>query len=86
MIKEIKYFAYIAIILIFLFLLLKFYFSDEYEKNYYKNLNNQNNILQKESKKLTTLQNNTINIIEYIDTNKNKSKKNYQFWKLIEND
>ena len=35
------------------------------------------------SSKLTLLENNTNNIVEYIEKEKNKNKKNYNFWKLI---
>ena len=73
-------------IFIFFFILLKFYLSDNYEKRFYRSLNNYDNVITKFSKNLPTLENDTKNIIEYVDNNTNKSRKKYQFWKLIEND
>ena len=86
MLKELKYLLYVLSIFIFFFFLLKFYFSDNYKKKFYRSLNNYDNIIEKFSKNLPTLKNDTNNIIEYVDNNMNKSKKKYKFWKLIEND
>ena len=86
MLKELKYLLYVLSIFIFFFFLLKFYFSDDYKKKFYRSLNNYGNIIEKFSKNLPTLKNDTNNIIEYVDNNMNKSKKKYKFWKLIEND
>ena len=86
MLKELKYLLYVLSIFIFFFILLKFYFSDDYKKKFYRSLNNYDNIIEKFSKNLPTLKNDTNNIIEYFDNNMNKSKKKYKFWKLIEND
>ena len=86
MLKELKYLLHLLTILIFFFILLKFYLSDNYEKKFYRSLNNYDNLIKKFSKNLPTLKNDTQNIIEYVDNNKNNSKKKYQFWKLIEND
>jgi hypothetical protein len=49
-------------------------------------MNNHDNLIKNYSQNLELLENDTNNIIEYIDNNKNKSKKTFQFWKLIEND
>ena len=86
MLKELKYLLYVLSIFIFFFISLKFYFSDDYKKKFYRSLNNYDNIIEKFSKNLPTLKNDTNNIIEYVDNNMNKSKKKYKFWKLIEND
>ena len=86
MLKELKYLLYVLSIFIFFFILLKFYFSDDYKKKFYRSLNNYDNIIEKFSKNLPTLKNDTNNIIEYVDNIMNKSKKKYKFWKLIEND
>ena len=85
MLKELKYLLYLLTIFIFFFILLKFYLSDNYEKRLYRSLNNYDKVITKFSKNLPTLENDTKNIIKYVDNN-NKSKKKYQFWKLIEND
>ena len=86
MLKELKYLLYVLSIFIFFFISLKFYFSDDYKKKFYRSLNNYDNIIEKFSKNLPTLKKDTNNIIEYVDNNMNKSKKKYKFWKLIEND
>jgi len=86
MLKELKYLLHLLTIFIFFFILLKFYLSDNYEKRLYRSLNNYDNVITKFSKNLPTLENDTKNIIEYVENNTNKSKKKYQFWKLIEND
>ena len=86
MLKEIKYLIHLLVIFIFFFFSLKYYFSDNYKKKFYRNLNLQDEFINDLSKKLPVLKNNTKNIIEYVDNNTNKAKKKYQFWKLLEND
>ena len=86
MLKELKYLLHLLTIFIFFFILLKFYLSDSYEKKLYRSLNNYDEVIKKYSKNLPLLENDTKNVIEYVDNNKDKSKKEYKFWKLIEND
>ncbi len=86
MLKELKYLLHLLTIFIFFFILLKFYLSDSYEKKLYRSLNNYDEVIKKYSKNLPLLENDTKNVIEYVDNNTGKSKKKYKFWKLIEND
>ena len=86
MLKELKYLLHLLTIFIFFFILLKFYLSDSYEKKLYRSLNNYDEVIKKYSKNLPLLENDTNNVIEYVDNNTDKSKKKYKFWKLIEND
>ena len=86
MLKELKYLLHLLTIFIFIFILLKFYLSDSYEKKLYRSLNNYDEVIKKYSKNLPLLENDTQNVIEYVDNNTDKSKKKYKFWKLIEND
>ena len=86
MLKELKYLLHLLTIFIFFFILLKFYLSHSYEKKLYRSLNNYDEVIKKYSKNLPLLENDTQNIIEYVDNNTDKSKKKYKFWKLIEND
>ena len=86
MLKELKYLLQLLTIFIFFFILLKFYLSDSYEKKLYRSLNNYDEVIKKYSKNLPLLENDTQNVIEYVDNNTDKSKKKYKFWKLIEND
>ena len=82
MIKEIKYFFFIFVIFLFIFLTGKFYFSDTNKKNSYRSLNDIDNKIDKFSKKLPILEDDTKNIIEYVEKSNNK-KKRYNFWKLL---
>ena len=86
MLKELKHLLHLLTIFIFFFILLKFYLSDNYEKSLYRSLNNYDEVIKKFSKNLPVLENDTQNVIEYVDNNTDKSKKKYKFWKLIEND
>ena len=69
-----------------MFFTIKYYLSDEFEKKFYKSINKHEDLINNYANKLTILDDNTNNVIEYIDNNKNDSEKKYQFWKLLEND
>tara|TARA_B100001175_G_scaffold278912_1_gene255792 strand:- start:886 stop:1146 length:261 start_codon:yes stop_codon:yes gene_type:complete len=86
MLKELKYLLHLLTVFIFFFILLKFYLSDSYEKKLYRSLNNFDEVIKNFSQNLPLLENDTQNVIEYVDNNTDKSKKKYKFWKLIEND
>jgi hypothetical protein len=83
MIKEIKYLIFIIIISLFLFFTIRYYFSDNNEKRNYRSLNQINQKLNNYAKKLPILENDTQNIIQYVEQNNTKKKK-YKFWKLLE--
>ena len=83
MIKELKYLFFIVTIFVFIFLTLKYYFSDDNKKNSYRSLNQNSNKVIDYSKKLILLKNDTNNIVEYVEKTIDKNKKNYNFWKLI---
>jgi|TARA_B100000123_G_scaffold158290_1_gene117088 hypothetical protein len=83
MIKEIKYLIFIIIISSFLFFTIRYYFSDNNEKRNYRSLNQINQKLNNYAKKLPILENDTQNIIQYVEQNNTKKKK-YKFWKLLE--
>ena len=85
MLKEIKILLYFFVIVLFFFLTIKFYLSDEFEKDVYSSYNNHETIVNEYSENLDLIKSDTDNIIEY-NNNTNNSKKKYQFWKLIEND
>ena len=86
MLKEIKYLIFIVIIILFFFFTGKYYFSDENIKKSYRSHSNINEKIKVYSADLPVLNNDTQNIIEYVNqTNKNKKKK-FNFWKLLEND
>tara|TARA_B100000795_G_C22764828_1_gene425219 strand:- start:935 stop:1192 length:258 start_codon:yes stop_codon:yes gene_type:complete len=83
MLKELKYLLYMFVIFIFLFLTLKFYFSDDNKKNSYRSLLQVDEKTFIYSQKLILLMNDTKYIVEYVK--KAKDKKDYNFWKLITN-
>ena len=85
MFKEIKYLLFIFIICLFLFLTGKYYFSDANIKNSYRSLSTIDDKIKTYSKELPVLEDDTINIIEYVEKSNNKKKKKFNFWKLLEN-
>jgi len=85
MIKELKYFFYTLLIFLFIFLILKYYFSDQNKKNSYRSLKNINEKIIQFSQNLILLNNNTNSVTEYVKKTIDKNKKNYHFWKLKNN-
>ena len=85
MVKEIKYFIFVLLILLFIFLTGRYYFSDTNKKNSYRSLSSNNQKIETYSKKLPILEDNTKDIIEYVEKSNNKKKKKFNFWKLLEN-
>jgi hypothetical protein len=86
MLKELKYFLFLIVIVLFFFLSFKYYFSNENKKNSYRSLKNIEDKTENYSRNLILLKSNTVNIIEYVKKSIDKNKKNYNFWKLINND
>ena len=86
MIKELKYLFYLFFIFFFIFFTVKYYFSDDNEKNSYR-------LFQSIDKKnativanLSILESDTENIIEYVENDLDKNQKTYHFWKLLIDD
>ena len=69
----------------FFLLSLKNYFTDDNKKNSYRSLKNMDEKIYNYSKNLILLKNDTNDIVEYVEKTINKNKKNYNFWKLINN-
>jgi len=86
MFKELKYLFYLLVIFLFIFLTGKFYFSDQNKKNYYRSINSLNKKINVYSSNLPLFKNDTNNVIEYVESKVSKNKKQYHFWKLLEND
>ena len=84
MIKEIKYLLFILIIILFLFFSGKYYFSETNKKNSYRSLNSIDQKINIFAEKLPILENDTNNIIEYVEQTNKKKKKKFNFWKLLE--
>ena len=86
MIKEIKYLIFIIIITVFIYFTGKYYFSDENIKKSYRSYKNNDEKIKNYSKQLPILENNTQDVIEYVNQTNTKKKKKFNFWKLLEND
>ena len=85
MLKELKYLLYLFVILLFFFLSLKYYFSDDNKKNSYRSYKQVNKKIVNYSQNIILLKSDTIDIVEYVEKTIDKNKKNYNFWKLINN-
>jgi|TARA_B110000305_G_C19418569_1_gene629476 hypothetical protein len=85
MLKELKYLLYLLTIFLFFFLSLKYYFSNNNKKNSYRSHKQIDEKIINYSENLILLKNDTIDIVEYVEKNINKNKKNYNYWKLINN-
>ncbi len=85
MFKEIKYFLFILVIFLFLIFTVRYYFSDTNKKNSYRSLNFIDKKIENYVKKLPILEDDTKNIIEYVEENNSSKKKKFNFWKLLEN-
>ena len=83
MIKELKLFIYLLVIFFFFFVIIKYYFSDDYEKKLYRKISILDKDLASYSDKIILLDNDTNNIVKYVDNDKSNVKKNYHFWDLL---
>ena len=84
--KEVKYVIFIVVISSFLFFTVKYYFSDENVKKSYRYYNSIDERIKIYSLKLPILENDTNDVIEYVNQTNKKKKKKFNFWKLLEND
>ena len=84
MLKEIKNLILLLIITFFLFFTGRYYFSDTNKKNSYKSLSTFDEMIISYVEKLPVLEDDTKNIIEYVEESNNKKKKKFNFWKLLE--
>ena len=82
MAREIKYLSFLIIIIVFLVLIGRYYFSDSNKKNSFRSLNNIDNKINNHSKNIPIIESDTKDIIEYVEQTNSKKKK-YNFWKLL---
>ena len=85
MLKELKYLFFILVISLFFFLSFKYYFSDNNKKNTYRSFKEADEKIATYSKKLILLNNDTNDVVEYVEKRIDKNKKSYNFWQLINN-
>ena len=83
MIRELKYVFYIAIIFFFVFFVIRYYFSEEYVKKSYRSLNLLDEKINIFTNNITILENDTSDIIRYVENDNNEKKKKYHFWNLL---
>ena len=86
MFKEFKYLIFIIVISLFFFFIGKYYFSDTNKRNSYRSFNNIEKKIDLYSNKLPILENDTKDIIQYVEKSNNNKKKKFNFWKLLEQD
>ena len=79
MFKEIRYLIYVLVIILFTFFTAKYYFSDPHKKKSFRALNEIDKKLEIYAEKLPILEDDTKNIIEYVEQTNNKKKKNLIF-------
>tara|TARA_B110000014_G_C19844991_1_gene437999 strand:- start:106 stop:366 length:261 start_codon:yes stop_codon:yes gene_type:complete len=86
MIKEFKNLFYVIVIFIFVFFIVKYYFSEQNKKKSYRSLYNLDSKIIEYAKNLPLLNNDTNNVVEYVENTGADNKKKYNFWKLLIND
>ena len=86
MFKEIRFLIYVIVIIFFTFFTAKYYFSDTNKKKSFRALNEIDEKIKIYAEKLPILEDDTKNIIEYVEQTNNKKKKKFNFWRLLEND
>ena len=86
MIKELKYVIYLFVIFFFIFFTVKYYFSDENKKNFYRSFQSIDKKNTAFATNLSILKSDTENIIEYVENDIALNKKTYHFWKLLIDD
>ena len=84
MFKEIKYLIFIFIICLFLFLISRYNITNKNKKNSNRSLKNIDEKINTYVEKLPILEDDTKNIIEYVEQSNNKKKKKFNFWNLLE--
>ena len=85
MLKEIRYLIFIIVTSLFIFFSGKYYFSDENKKKSYRSYKNNDEKIKLFSKNLPTLNDDTQNVIEYVNQINKKKKKKFNFWNLLDN-
>ena len=83
MIRELKYFFYILTIIVFIFFVGNYYFSEKNIKNSYRSINLFEKKVIEYNNNLKILGSDTQNIIKYLDNNIIKDEKKYRFWELL---
>ena len=83
MIKELKFVLYLLIIFFFIFFTLRYYLSEKNIKKTNLTILNIEEKIDSNKSNLSILNNNTDNIVEYVEKDTKEKGKNYFFWKLL---
>ena len=86
MLKELKYFIYLFSIIVFISYISFYYFSDDNKKKSYRSIDLINEKITSYTDNIIVLEDNTTNVIEYINDTGDNDKRNYKFWDLLKND
>tara|TARA_B100002051_G_scaffold25780_1_gene20115 strand:- start:1470 stop:1724 length:255 start_codon:yes stop_codon:yes gene_type:complete len=83
MIKELKFVLYLLIIFFFIFFTLRYYLSEKNIKKTNLTILSIEEKIDSNKSNLSILNNNTENIVEYVEKDTKEKDKNYFFWKLL---
>ena len=86
MIKEIKYFIFFLVIILFIFFSIKYYISDENKKKSFRNLSSIDKKINVLEHKLPIILKDTDNILKYLNNDENTNKTKYSFWDLLKSE
>ncbi len=86
MLKEIKYFIFLLIIVLFIFFSVKYYISNENIKKTFRNLSSIDKNISVHKSKLPILSNDTNDVVKYLNNDESTNKKKYSFWDLLKNE
>tara|TARA_A100001011_G_C14290075_1_gene835727 strand:- start:2229 stop:2492 length:264 start_codon:yes stop_codon:yes gene_type:complete len=84
MLKEIRYFIFLLVIAFFMFFTGKYYISDFNKKKSYRSILDIDKKIEIYSENLPVLENDTKDIIQYVEKSNDNKKKKFNFWKLLE--
>jgi len=83
MLKEIKYFIFFLVIILFILFSIKYYISNENIKKTYRNLGSIDKNINMYDSKLPVIVNDTDNIVKYLNNEGSNDKKKYSFLGFI---
>ncbi len=86
MFREIKYFIFLLIIILFIFFSINYYISDKNKKKTFRSISSIENKIKIYESNLPVIYNDTQDIIRYLNLDDNKNKKKYSFWELLKSD
>ena len=86
MLKEIKYFIFFLVIILFILFSIKYYISNENINKAYRNLGSIDKNINMYDSKHPVILNDTYNIVKYLNNDVRTNKKKYSFWDLLKNE